>query len=206
MQNTWMMEELSGKSSQMLSHPSNRHVPSFWVEQSPDLIMVFVSATQRWLGAHRRPPCSTSLHLSAISARLRKNVPEERRVQGTGKPWVGCPHCTTKVCYVCRFCQLASHIYASKQSGLASDGSSDCVLAVCLVVHLLFLGPFRPGIPLPSPQCVCGNRVGTKIPYKASASSKRRLPLSPAKVCRFLLEIVLLRIQSSTNAIYIYET
>ena len=99
--------------------------------------------------------CSTSLHLSTISARLRKNVPEERRAQGTGKPWVGCPHCTTKVCYVCRFCQLASHIYASKQSGLASDGSSDCVLAVCLVVHLLFLGPFRPGIPLPSPQCVC---------------------------------------------------
>ena len=115
--------------------------------------------------------------------------------------WVA-PHCTTKVCYVCRFCQLASHIYASKQSGFASDGSSDCVLAVRLVVHLLFLGPFRPGIPLPSPQCVCGNRVGTKIPYKASASSKRRLPLSPAKVCRFLLEIVLLRIQSSTNAIY----
>ena len=163
--------------------------------------MVFVSATQRWLGAHRRPPCSTSLHLSTISARLRKNVPEERRAQGTGKPRVGCPHCTN----VWRFCQLASHV-CIKQFGLASDGSSDCVLVVCLVVHLLFWGPLRPGIPLPSPQtrvcvCVCGTRVSTKIPYKASASSKRPLPLSPAKVSRFLLEFVLLRIQSSTNAI-----
>ena len=46
MQNTWMMEELSGESWQLLSHRSNRHVPSFWVEQSPDLIMVFFSATQ----------------------------------------------------------------------------------------------------------------------------------------------------------------
>ena len=74
----------------------------------------------------------------------------------------------------------------------SSDGLDQC-----------FANPRRNTIALPTMEglCACGNRVSIKVPYKASASSKRRLPLSPAKVSRFLLEFVLLRIQNSTSVI-----